>query len=50
MAAEIQVLIAPQINAEMASCEISPALFGARAPKTPTWIPIDERLAKPQRA
>lgn len=50
MEAEIHVLRAPQIQAEIAKLEISPLLLGARELNTPTWIPIEERLAKPQMA
>jgi hypothetical protein len=50
MAAEIQVLKAPQIIAETANLAISPLRLGARVLKTPICIPTLPRLAKPQRA
>lgn len=48
--ADNQVLRDPQIRAEIASCEISPVLVGASAPRTPTCIPTLPKFANPQSA
>ena len=48
--ADNQVLIQPQIIAERAKEEMSPDLLGAREFRTPTCIPTELRLPKPQRA
>ena len=46
----VKVDITPEIRAEMASLETSPALEGASCPKIPIWIPKEPMFPKPQTA
>lgn len=48
--ADVKVAKTPENRAEMATLATRPALPGARAPRTPIWIPTEEMLPKPQMA
>jgi hypothetical protein len=48
--ADKKVLKEPQIKADIANAEISPALDGAKALNTPTCIPTLPKFANPHKA